>query len=102
MRGIWKPSFRGIGPAETKKSARPPAGTTREAWHYYLRRSDAPMIPPQAILQRVSQPLAVLAEHIPDDLKQRAQWVCWRYVPVPDKEKPDKRPYHPSGYAASI
>ena len=34
----------------------------------------------------------VLIENIPPELKEMNIWACWKYVPNPDKEKPDKLP----------
>jgi hypothetical protein len=35
------------------------------------------------------QALPVLPDNIPAELKERAQWVCWRYVWNPDKKRKD-------------
>lgn len=32
---------------------------------------------------------------IPEELRRRNQWVCWRYVNRPGKDKPDKVPFDP-------
>lgn len=38
---------------------------------------------------------------IPEELKKRSQWVCWRYEKVIGREKPTKVPYDPiTGYKA--
>jgi len=34
-------------------------------------------------------------EHIPNELKDFRQWVCWRYEPQEDSKKPKKIPYAP-------
>ena len=48
------------------------------------------------IANQTSRPdaLKVLSEGIPDELKERPQWVCWRYVLDP-KGRWTKRPYDP-------
>lgn len=40
--------------------------------------------------------LPVMAAHIPVPLRQRNQWVCWRYEAVAGRRKPAKIPYHPA------
>jgi primase-polymerase (primpol)-like protein len=42
---------------------------------------------------------AIIAENIPEELKQRPQWVCWRYEERDDKLT--KVPYQPNGKRAS-
>ena len=34
-------------------------------------------------------------EHIPQELRRCAQWVCWRYVDRGEGKKPDKQPVNP-------
>ncbi len=35
----------------------------------------------------------VIAENIPEELRERPQWVCWRYEAKPGDDKPTKVPY---------
>lgn len=51
---------------------------------------------------RLAEPLpadaeqpAVQQEHIPQELRRCAQWVCWRYVDRGEGKKPDKQPVNP-------
>lgn len=50
--------------------------------------------PPEAHPERV-QPLVVNREHIPSELLEYPQWICWRYVERGNKRKPDKQPVNP-------
>ncbi len=42
----------------------------------------------------------VFAENVPEELRERPQWVCWRYEER--DEKPTKVPYQPNGKRASV
>ena len=44
--------------------------------------------------QKSKQPeyRSVIIENIPDELKEMKIWACWKSIPNPDKEKPDKLP----------
>jgi hypothetical protein len=37
----------------------------------------------------------VQPEHIPQQLRRCAQWICWRYVDRGEGKKPDKQPVNP-------
>ena len=42
----------------------------------------------------------VFAENVPEELRERPQWVCWRYEER--DEKPTKVPYQPNGKRATV
>lgn len=42
-----------------------------------------------------------MLQNIPQELRERKQWVVWKYEAKEGAEKPTKRPYNPAGYAAS-
>src|SRR5579862_6070958 len=37
------------------------------------------------------QPLAVMPDHIPEELKALSRWVCWRYEPRKDQKTNKKK-----------
>jgi primase-polymerase (primpol)-like protein len=43
---------------------------------------------------------AISAENVPEELRERPQWVCWRYEER--DSKPTKVPYQPNGKRASV
>jgi len=49
----------------------------------------------RATEQVAAKELQVQPEHIPQELRRCAQWVCWRYVDRGEGKKPDKQPVNP-------
>ena len=45
--------------------------------------------------QVAAKELQVRPEHIPQQLRRCAQWICWRYVDRGEGKKPDKQPVNP-------
>lgn len=49
-----------------------------------------------------AQTIRNVQANFPAELTALPQWVVWRYIPRPNKPKPEKKPYRPSGYPASV
>jgi primase-polymerase (primpol)-like protein len=46
--------------------------------------------------------ISIQQKNIPAELKERPQWLIWRYIQRPDRPKPDKVPHTTMGYRADV